>query len=62
MGVKLFRLLLPIIGLVTGAMAGFIRRKPSSARAWWQRQSPMLVAILLGLLLAILFSARVRLK
>lgn len=54
MGVKLFRLLLPIIGLVTGAMAGFIGTQAVFGTGVVATSIAVLVAILLGLLLAIL--------
>ena len=54
MGVKLFRLLLPVIGLVTGAMAGFIGMQAVFGTGAVGIALALVVALIVGVLLAIL--------
>ena len=54
MGVKLFRLLLPIIGFATGAMAGFIGMQAVFGVGVVGTMLALIVALILGLLLAVL--------
>lgn len=54
LGVRLFRVLLPIMGLVTGAMAGFIGTQAVFGTGVAATTVALLVAVILGLLLAIL--------
>src|SRR6478735_4528616 len=54
LGVKLFRLLLPIMGLVTGFMAGFIGMQAVFGTGVVATSVAILVAIILGVLLALL--------
>lgn len=54
LGVKLFRLLLPVIGLVAGAMAGFIGMQAVFGTGVVGTTLALVVALITGLLLAIL--------
>ena len=54
LGVKLFRVLLPVNGLVTGAMAGFIGTQAVFGTGVVGTTIALLVAVILGLLLALL--------
>lgn len=54
MGVKLFRLLLPIIGLVTGTMAGFIGIQAVFGTGIVATTVAIVMAVLVGVLLAVL--------
>lgn len=54
MGVKLFRLLLPVVGLVTGAIAGFIGMQAVFGTGAVGVTLAVVVALMLGMLLALL--------
>lgn len=54
LGVKLFRLLLPVIGLVTGAMAGFIGMQAVFGTGVVATTLAVVLALIVGVLLAIL--------
>lgn len=54
MGVKLFRVLLPLIGLISGAMVGFIGTQAVFGTGVVATTIAILVAVIVGLLLAIL--------
>lgn len=54
MGVKLFRLLLPVVGLVTGAIAGFIGMQAVFGTGAVGVTLAVVVALMLGILLALL--------
>ena len=54
LGIRLFRLLLPVMGLVTGAMAGFVGMQAVFGTGVVATSIAIVVAIILGVLLAIL--------
>lgn len=54
LGVKLFRLLLPVIGLITGAMAGFIGMQAVFGTGAVGAALALVVALIVGVLLALL--------